>query len=103
MPTPPANASPQQNADWWATLSRAERKAVIARTPGWIGNLDGIPATDRSAANLNRLPQMHTQLERRLAALRKELADTPDLGANGPFPLSPGEHERLSHQVSGLE
>jgi hypothetical protein len=38
-------------AAWWETLSATERGAVAAASPTLIGNLDGIPLTDRVAAN----------------------------------------------------
>lgn len=36
---------------WWGGLTRQERLAVIAAAPGLVGNLDGVPAGDRDAAN----------------------------------------------------
>lgn len=38
-------------AAWWRRLSRAERQALIAEFPALVGNLGGIPARDRDAAN----------------------------------------------------
>jgi hypothetical protein len=49
MPGPGAPAA-DVNA-WWDALSRAEQLAVIAASPGSVGNLDGIPAEARDAAN----------------------------------------------------
>ncbi|WP_193614840.1 alpha/beta hydrolase [Nocardioides lijunqiniae] len=48
---PAAGASPTDVHDWWVALTPAQRRAVIAASPGSIGNLDGIPAAARHAAN----------------------------------------------------
>jgi hypothetical protein len=48
---PPAGSSPREVNDWWDGLTREQQLAVIAAAPGAIGNLDGIPAQDRHAAN----------------------------------------------------
>ena len=48
---PPAGASPEQVNDWWGRLTREQQLAVVVAAPGAIGNLDGIPARDRHAAN----------------------------------------------------
>ncbi|GAA4804609.1 alpha/beta hydrolase [Nocardioides caeni] len=44
-------ADPAAVAAWWRLLSRAERQTVITEHPAIIGNLPGIPARDRDAAN----------------------------------------------------
>lgn len=36
---------------WWTALTRAQQLAVLAASPGSVGNLDGIPAWARDAAN----------------------------------------------------
>lgn len=48
---PPAGASPERVNDWWDGLTREQQLAVVVAAPGAIGNLDGIPARDRHAAN----------------------------------------------------
>lgn len=53
---PQAGWSPTQVAFWWASLTQAEKQAIITEHPEWIGNLDGIDMASRSQANLNRLP-----------------------------------------------
>ena len=60
---PPAGASPQEVYTWWLGLTEAQRQAIIAAAPGAIGNLDGIPATDRDAANRVSLGRDLAQLE----------------------------------------
>ncbi len=48
---PPTGATPEQVNDWWDGLTREQQLAVVVAAPGAIGNLDGIPARDRHAAN----------------------------------------------------
>ncbi|MFD5095594.1 alpha/beta hydrolase [Amycolatopsis thailandensis] len=48
---PPENGSPGDNKAWWASLSDTAKVALLQGNPGLVGNLDGIPATDRDAAN----------------------------------------------------
>ncbi len=48
---PPAGASPEEVYAWWQGLTEEQRQAIIAAAPGAIGNLDGIPAGARDAAN----------------------------------------------------
>ncbi|MCD4524472.1 alpha/beta hydrolase [Nocardioides sp. cx-173] len=48
---PGGGASPQEVNDWWDSLTREQQQAIIAAAPGAIGNLDGIPAGARDAAN----------------------------------------------------
>lgn len=49
MPGP--NASPRDVKSWWEALTREQQLAVIAASPGSIGNRDGIPPGARDAAN----------------------------------------------------
>jgi hypothetical protein len=48
---PGAGASPAEVNAWWDSLTHEQQQAVIAASPGAIGNLDGIPPADRDAAN----------------------------------------------------
>jgi hypothetical protein len=48
---PPAGASPEAVNAWWDDLTRQQQLAIIAASPGAIGNLDGIPAGARDDAN----------------------------------------------------
>ncbi|MGQ0773623.1 MAG: hypothetical protein ACT4NY_04250 [Pseudonocardiales bacterium] len=54
---PPQDGTPQQVADWWAALSESERAILAASRPELLGNLDGIPAQVRDAANRARLTE----------------------------------------------
>jgi Alpha/beta hydrolase len=58
MPGP--GAGPGEVSTWWGGLTREQQQAVIAASPGAVGNLDGIPAWARDDAN-------HLALDRDLA------------------------------------
>lgn len=72
---PPKGGSPGDNAGWWDTLSTAEKKAIIANHPEWIGNRDGIPFTARDEANRARLETEKARLEAEARRLRADLDD----------------------------
>ncbi|GAB2765327.1 alpha/beta hydrolase [Nocardioides salsibiostraticola] len=48
---PPGGASPNEVRRWWDGMGEQEREALIAASPGSLGNLDGIPAEARHQAN----------------------------------------------------
>src|SRR4029077_5912792 len=48
----PFGASADEVSAWWASLSQAERDAMIAEHPPELGNLNGIPADVRNTINI---------------------------------------------------
>ncbi|WP_327122283.1 alpha/beta hydrolase family protein [Streptomyces sp. NBC_01341] len=90
--TIPHDATPAQRRDWWAGLAQEQREEYLAVYPDRIGNLDGIPALVRDAANRDNLQLLIGKLEGRdddrsvtqLAGLREI---ERQLGAGG----KPGE------------
>lgn len=50
---------------WWNGLSRAAREAIKAMRPELIGNLDGIPLTDRDEANRANMTALRDSIEER--------------------------------------
>jgi hypothetical protein len=50
-PAVPAGLPPRDVAAWWAGMSAAEHAALVADDPAAIGDLDGVPAWARDAAN----------------------------------------------------
>ncbi|MFD7509037.1 alpha/beta hydrolase [Streptomyces sp. NPDC059853] len=62
----PAGATPQENRQWWDSLSADEQAAYVSLYPAEIGALDGLPSATRDTANRAVL-----QLEE--ARLREEL------------------------------
>lgn len=72
---PPGKGTPGDNAGWWDSLSKAEQQAIIKNHPEWIGNRDGVPFTDRDAANRGRLETEKAKLEDEARRLREDLDD----------------------------
>ena len=48
---PGSDASPEEVNAWWDSLTTEQQEAIIATSPGSIGNLDGVPPEARDAAN----------------------------------------------------
>jgi len=77
--TPPAidppscTATPAEVRRWWAALSPAQHRWLLATDPGRLGPLDGIPAAARDAANRLTLDELPARLPG-LDALRDRLA-----------------------------
>lgn len=86
--TPPPGASPAQAAGWWHALSDADRATVQRDHPEWVGNLDGIPASVRDAANRERARRMRQAAEQDLHDLQGDLERAQRMG------LSTGEITR---------
>jgi hypothetical protein len=76
---PPKDGTPSQNAGWWNSLSPAGQAILLHDHPDWLGNLDGLPATVRSQANMARLPEIKADLERQLDEANRE-AEGPAIG-----------------------
>jgi len=55
---PRTGAKPLDAAVWWGSLSRDQQALYQGAFPGRIGALDGLPATDRHAANMTALREM---------------------------------------------
>ena len=63
---PPASWTPQEVNDWWTAMTPEQRQRIINTHYSWIGNLDGIPAEDRHAANMIWLPSMKAQIDQQV-------------------------------------
>ncbi|MFE7355027.1 alpha/beta hydrolase [Streptomyces sp. NPDC057543] len=61
----PRDASPAERKAWWAGLTDEQREEYLAVYPDQIGNLDGIPALVRDAANRDNLQLLMGKLEGR--------------------------------------
>ncbi|MEV0495091.1 alpha/beta hydrolase [Streptomyces atratus] len=59
----PHDASPAERKAWWAGLTQEQREEYLAVYPDQIGNLDGIPAVVRDAANRDNLQLLIGKLE----------------------------------------
>ena len=93
---PPADASPQENAAWWNSLSEEDKQWMIREHPDVIGNLEGVDYTSRNQANRIMLPRLKEQAE---ADLQKFYDD------NGPYiePALRSERDRLKNRIKALE
>ena len=61
MPAP--GAPPVEAAAWWRRLTEAERVRLLDRHPELLGNVDGLPAAVRDAANRRTLPRLIARLD----------------------------------------
>ncbi|MFD4020203.1 alpha/beta hydrolase [Streptomyces sindenensis] len=98
----PHDASPAERKAWWAGLTDEQREEYLAVYPDQIGNLDGIPALVRDAANRDNLQLLMGKLEGRddadsatkLAALReidRQLRAVPKVGEPPMYLLGIGD------------
>ncbi|GAA2938059.1 alpha/beta hydrolase [Kitasatospora cinereorecta] len=61
----PHDATPAERHAWWVGLTQEQREEYLAAFPDRIGNLDGIPAVVRDAANRDNLQLLIGKLEGR--------------------------------------
>ncbi|WP_409466315.1 alpha/beta hydrolase [Amycolatopsis sp. GA6-003] len=97
FPEPPPNATPAQNAAWWATLPASARDALIRDRPSVIGAMDGLPAVDRDKANRVVLDRDYADLRRQ----RDDLQHRMD-GLKMSDPQQQNEHHDLQVQLDAL-
>ena len=64
---PGCGASPAAVRRWWAGLTSGERQWLLCTEAAWLAARDGIPVTDRDAANRLLLDDRRRELERALA------------------------------------
>ncbi|MFR9730180.1 alpha/beta hydrolase [Saccharopolyspora sp. MS10] len=67
---PPPPGDPAHNAEWWKSLPAETRSALAAAPPPWLGNMDGIPASVRHTANVNRIDDERATLQAEAGRLR---------------------------------
>jgi pimeloyl-ACP methyl ester carboxylesterase len=58
----PSGKDPQAIKEWWDSLTEEQREAMTVAYPEIVGNTDGIPAADRSAANTIALDRDLTEI-----------------------------------------
>ncbi|WP_213814961.1 alpha/beta hydrolase [Glaciihabitans sp. dw_435] len=59
---------PSEVSGWWNTLDTTAQTAALTSAPRLVGNLDGIPASARNAANRVWLDQSMDSLQARIAS-----------------------------------
>lgn len=87
---PPANGTPGDNKAWWDSLSDTAKVALLQGNPGLIGNLDGIPAVERDAAN-------RAVLAREIARLQGDASEEGKHKLQGLLTID----RRLNHAEAG--
>lgn len=60
-----ADLPPERAAEWWESLTDAERDALLVQYPQIIGHLDGVPADARDTANRTMVDRDIATLEAR--------------------------------------
>ncbi|MEC3975605.1 alpha/beta hydrolase [Amycolatopsis sp. H20-H5] len=106
---PPAGGTPAQNAAWWKSLSDPQKAALLRDHPEWLGNLDGLPGSVRSQANVARVPGERSALRKQRDTLQAQL-DQAKTQVN-PYAseedllnaAAVGRVNDLTHQVAGVD
>ncbi|GLZ81783.1 hypothetical protein Afil01_65900 [Actinorhabdospora filicis] len=65
--------TPDEVKKWWDGLSEEEQESLKNEYPGIVGNMDGIPTTDRDDANRVTLDYAREQNDRDIAGAKAEL------------------------------
>lgn len=72
---PGRGSDPYEVSAWWGSLPTEVQAGLAVAAPELLGNLDGIPAAVRDAANRVRLARERALLEAEVARLEKRLDD----------------------------
>jgi hypothetical protein len=67
---PSCTATPREVRVWWGTLTPQQRRWLTATEPGWLGQLDGVPAAFRDLANRLLLDRRRAELDEAASAAR---------------------------------
>ncbi|MFI9624801.1 alpha/beta hydrolase [Streptomyces sp. NPDC052042] len=113
---PPKDADPQQNADWWKSLSPEEQAAYLSTRPDFVGRLDGLPAEVRDEANRIVLVEKQAEYEINLAPIPEPPANEWTWINAGGYPSKVhtdewmewneahgDEYRRLTAALNGME
>lgn len=93
---PPKGASEKEVADWWSSLSDADKEQMIKAHPQEIGNLNGIDGTSRDKANRIYLKDATAREEKKLERLK-------DRYGTHPSRCERQELERVEERVKALK
>ncbi|WP_084546428.1 alpha/beta hydrolase [Glycomyces arizonensis] len=98
-----SDMSPEQVNEWWESLSDAEREALIAEHPEWVGPTDGIPVEARDTANREVLDDRIGDLDTRIASIEAQLATlNGDPNAAGMYGQSGADPDELRAELEEL-
>ena len=96
---PNPNWTPSQVNDWWTSLTDAQRQHIIDKHPAWIGNVNGIPSSDRHKANMAWLACMQKEMDQQIADFEpksNKIWYSPPGGGGGYYTETPNpEYEAL--------
>ncbi|MEU5872435.1 alpha/beta hydrolase [Glycomyces sp. NPDC047369] len=90
--------SPEQVNQWWEDLTDAERAALVAEHPEWVGPTDGIPTEARDTANRTNLGNQIDTLDDQIASIEAQLA-----GARGYDEGASTDYDALHAQLADLQ
>ncbi|GAB2802799.1 alpha/beta hydrolase [Streptomyces daliensis] len=76
----PKGKSPQENADWWKSLTDEQRADYVALYPASVGALDGIPSDVRDEANRASFESTRAKYQTELAGIPPEPPRPAKLG-----------------------
>ncbi|MCC3764610.1 alpha/beta hydrolase [Glycomyces sp. TRM65418] len=97
-----SDMSPEQVNQWWESLTDAEREALIAEHPGWVGPTDGIPVDARDTANRAVLDTRIESLDDRIAAIESQMAQMEAYGS-GDGAYGGKSHAELQAELIRLQ
>jgi hypothetical protein len=86
LPQPPKEGSPEDNAEWWKSLSPEEQAAWVYANPKTVGELNGLPSAIRDEANRIVFNETHAQLRMELNSIPKPPANEWTWITAGPYP-----------------
>ena len=98
----PVASDPQAVHGWWESLTPEQRKRYIEMCPSLVGGLDGIPATDRDAANRIVLDREEDAIRAQIEILANEMSSEP-AGDEGPWHDHRVQKDALQAKLEGLQ
>jgi uncharacterized protein YukE len=96
---PPAGSDPRQVAQWWASLTPAQRSWLKQHRYHELRDLRGLPAVDLDEINRRRLADDRTSLRQRAAALAAALKEKGLLSD----PSALAEYKRVARALANAE
>jgi hypothetical protein len=102
LPTPPPGGSPTDNYRWWQSLTDEQRQQLLAHDPALVGNLNGIPAEVRDAANRARLGSEGARIDAEIADTQRRLDIAIQKTQQNPYSPDVEPPNELLARLEGL-
>ncbi|MFD7981316.1 alpha/beta hydrolase [Streptomyces sp. NPDC059071] len=96
LPKPPKDGTPDQNAEWWKSLTPEQRADYLAMQPDRLGGLNGLPSDIRDEAN-------RVVFAEKQAATQMELDSIPKPPANEWTWITAGMYPAKVHTDEWME